>query len=237
MLFAAVPGVGRRVCGDATGSHSLLRSLLSSSGLGFALALVLGLAAPASALVISGTATTFAGEPLEVSFEIDDEIDPGNVVITLSVEPKDMLGDLRGFFAHIGDESLIPGLSAFGDDVTVTKFAANALSDVGRGGNVYGGGSPCPCDIAIGIGEPGIGPDDISRTVFTLTHESQNLTADLFLGQLVGIRVTSVGEEGSGRNPSSKLIGTVPIPEPATSMLFALGLAGLASVGRRPEAA
>jgi hypothetical protein len=197
-----------------------------------AIAGLLLLAAPlAGASILSSTATSFTGDPLTVAIQIDDETDPGNLQITLSVVGEGDIGDLRGFFAHVSDESLLPGLSVTGDLVRGSFFDANDVINVGRGSNLNGGGSPCPCDLGIEIGNPGIGRgDDFQSVMLTLSHVSEDLTVALFRDQPFGIRVTSVGSIDGSREGSSKLIGVVPEPTTATLMLFGLG--GLASVSR-----
>ena len=106
-----------------------------------------------------------------------------------------------------------------------------ASSTSGGGSNLQGGGSPCPCDLGIEIGSPGLGHgDDYQSVTFTLSHASLDLDVSLFQGQSFGVRATSVGDVDGSREGSSKLIGVVP--EPSTALLALLGLSGLASIGR-----
>ncbi|MGH7336852.1 MAG: PEP-CTERM sorting domain-containing protein, partial [Myxococcota bacterium] len=98
---------------------------------------------------------------------------------------------------------------------------------------------PCPCDLGVAIGTPGIGRDDIFTTTFVL-DATADLVLDDFAGELIGIRVTSV-RDGFGdpkdefkdgpRGGSAKLV--VTIPEPSTALLIALGLGALGYAGRR----
>ena len=199
---------------------------------GIALAGLLLLAAPlAGAAVLSSASSSFTGDPLTVAIQIDDETDPGNLQITLSGEGDGEIGDLRGFFAQVADESLLPGLTVSGDLIRGGVFDANGVIDVGRGSNLNGGGSPCPCDLGVEIGRPGIGRgDDFPSVLLTLSHVSEDLTVALLRDQEFGIRVTSVGSIDGSREGSSKLIGVVP--EPSTATLMLLGLGGLASITR-----
>jgi len=180
-----------------------------------------------SAAILEATSSSFTGSALSVSIVIDDEADPGNLVITLEVETADPTGDLRGFFAQVSDESLLAGLSVTGTEITDSVFDANAVINLGGGNNLNGGGTPCPCDLGLEIGSAGIGSDDIQQVTFTLSHLTESLTADLFNGEAFGVRATSVGSPTGSRNGSSKLSGVVP--EPSTALLMGLGLAGLAS--------
>jgi hypothetical protein len=195
------------------------------------LALLLPFATNAAAAVIQSTASAFTGDPLLVTVTIDDGADPGNLVITLSVDDDGRIGDLRGFFANVTDESVLSGLSVTGALVTSSQFSADGVINLGGGSNLQGGGSPCPCDLGIEIGSPGLGHgDDYQSVSFTLSHASLDLDVSLFQGQSFGVRATSVGDIDGSREGSSKLIGVVP--EPSTALLALLGLSGLASIGR-----
>ncbi len=184
------------------------------------------------ASVIETAATSFTGDPLTVSITIDDETDPGNLVITLAVDGAGAVGDIRGFFGHVADESLVSGLSVSGANVTDSQFDANRVRNLKGGNNLNGGGSPCPCDLGVEIGTSGIGRDDIQSVTFTLSHVDMDLDVSFLAGEYLGVRATSVGGVSGGRNGSSKLS---VIPEPATGLLMMLGLAGLAVAGRRGD--
>lgn len=192
-----------------------------------AAALLLGSPTPTHATTLEASASPFTGDPLTVSILIDDERDPGNLVIELAVDGGGNTADLRGLFAHVADESLLTGLSVLGDDVSPLIASADGVINPGRGNNLNGGGSPCPCDLGIEIGSAGIGRDDIQSVTFTLTHATESLDVSLFDGQLFGVRATSVGASDGPRNGSSKLFGVVP--EPTTAVLMMLGLAGLSA--------
>ena len=141
-----------------------------------------------------------------------------NGAIQVSVSVADgYIGDLRGLFFHIGNESLISSLSIAGSNVTNTKFGpANSVDSVD--GAVI---SPGKFDFGVEIGTEGIGKDDIRSTTFTISSSAKTLTLADFInanpnGFDVGVRITSVGSDRQG---SSKLGGEIPgdtfTPNPA----------------------
>jgi hypothetical protein len=176
----------------------------------------------ASAATSTSILVPFTGSDIEVELTLSDDLDDGRIRGHLEV--VDGIGDLRGVFLNLSDSSLLGGLSVGGDDVT--DFETGDSKNLGQGNNLNGGGSPCPCDIGVSFGSPGIGWDDIQQTMFIIYHQTEYLDLDLFIDQLAGVRVTSVGDdEYSGREGSSKLYGVVP--EPSTAVLLMLGLLGL----------
>ncbi len=203
-------------------SRSKLTCLLLSS------ALLLGLATAASAAIVTAPATSTKGKPVSGSITIDDAIDPGNLVITLSLDA--IKGNVRGFLTHVADESLLAGLSVVGGKA----FDVDA-NDIGK--SKKNKGTACPCDLGVAFSSK----SGTSVTI-TLTHATQDLTVGLFYGQdfaikANGIKVASTSRGGRGYANgigSSVLEGRVPnpIPEPATATLMALGLAGLSYAGR-----
>ena len=166
----------------------------------------------------------------QVKITLDDEIDPGNIKITAEVVSP--MADLRGLFFHVGDESLVDGLSADGDDVNNTDFDVNDVFSVGAGNNIRGGGdaNPGPFDAGIEIGTSGISNDDIASTMLTLSHDTQDLDLSFLLNQPIAVRLMSVGTDAGGRGGSSKIFGTItpdpgpPIPEPTAAFLWLAGL-------------
>ena len=83
-----------------------LASLLTS------LLVLIGLASTAGAAIVTAPATSGGTRPVDGTLTIDDGIDPGNLVLTFTVDAA--AGDIRGFLAQIADESLISGLSVVG---------------------------------------------------------------------------------------------------------------------------
>ena len=193
----------------------LLLAALSAVG-------VLASAYSARATSVELFATPFTGNDTSVRIVLDDA--GGDITVTLTVDHGP--ADLRGFFISIKDFSLLDGLDVTGDDVTDWKKDGDGVINLGQGNNLNGGGTPCPCDLGVTIGTPGKGKDDISATTFVIDADA-NLTLDDFAGKEIGVRVTSEGAKLLVKVPEQ-----LPIPEPSTALLLALGAAGLGYAGR-----
>ena len=122
------------------------------------------------------------------------------------------IGDLNGLFFDIADESLLGEMVATGDDVTGMIFEANDVTKVDNYNNIRGEllKDLGKFDGGVQFGTAGMAEDDIRETSFVLSHESADLTADLFLGMDFAARLTSVGPEGGARDGSSKIGGQAP---------------------------
>jgi RTX calcium-binding nonapeptide repeat (4 copies) len=135
--------------------------------------------------------------------------------ITSSFDKPD-IADLRGLFFHVSNESLLSGLLITGSHVTSSSVSANKVIDLKNGVNMNGLGH---FDIGVEFGTPGMSTDDIQETTFTLTHTSQPLTIEFVTEQGFGARLTSVSDDGIGRELSLKLVGQSPeaplLPPPA----------------------
>jgi hypothetical protein len=191
---------------------------------------------PAGATVVETTATSYAGPEVAMTLRADDAAVPGSLVITLTVAgPGATLADLRGFFLHVADESLVSGLSVVGDAVTGSLFLANGVSRVENGKYFNAIKQPCPCDLGVELGTPGIRTDDLQTVTFTLSHATAALDVSLLIDQQFGAFLGNVGPAGD-REHGSKVIGLIPVPEPGPALLLGLGLAGIASVRSRPVA-
>lgn len=197
------------------------------------LLILLGLASSANAASVTATATSANGQPISGSLTIDDGIDPGNLVITLTLDV--LQGDVRGFLAQIADESLISGLEVVGLNGRSTQFRQNKVGSSIKARGLGASGVACPCDLGVKF------PAQTGTSVtFTLTHETEDLTIALFYGQDFAIKASRVRLEssnGQGRSKGIKndiLLGRVPnpVPEPTTALLMALGLGGLSYAGR-----
>ncbi len=149
-----------------------------------------------------------------------------------------MTGDLRGFYAHIADESLLAGLSISGTNISDSSFVADSVNNFGWGTYITTGSSGCGfegCDFGVEIGTHGIKNDDIQSVTFVLAHSTLDLTADLFADQIFALRVSNVGTPDGDRSSFSKLSGKVVVPEPSTAIMMLLGLTGLTLAGRTPK--
>lgn len=192
---------------------------------------LLGIATSADALSIDTLTEPFTGTDTAVRVELTEE--GGDIRVTATVTLG--IADLRAVYLDIANDALLDGMSAEGEFVTSYQFDANGVINLGHGSNLHGGGTPCPCDIGVQLGTPGIGKDDILSTTFLL-HSSVPLTLADFADQLVGVRVTSVGPDPDSRGGSAKLAGTfpetVPVPEPNPGLLTGLGLGALSFASR-----
>jgi len=138
------------------------------------------------------------------------ELDDGSIQVTLDVlSDTGEIGDLRGLFFSLNDDSLTDGLTITGADVTNTQTDANSVTNLGSGTNMNGAvvHEAGKFDAAVEFGTEGMSDDDIRTTTFIISHDSEALTLEDFAGQPVGIRLTSVGEEDGDREASLKLLG------------------------------
>ncbi|SDC12361.1 hypothetical protein [Ruegeria marina] len=148
------------------------------------------------------------------------QLENGDIRVDLQVLEGDdpdatgQIGDINGLFFNVADDSLLNGMTVTGDDVTGSQFAAGSVNNLGNGVNMHGtqegetSETANGFDAGIAIGHTGIGGgDDIRATSFTLSHPD-GLSLEDFSGEFFGLRLTSVGDEGSDdREDSLKLIG------------------------------
>lgn len=82
--------------------------------------------------------TTFHGPNGLQAEVVIDEVG-GDLVVSIEVlEGGGDIGDIRGLFFDVPDESLLSGLDAVGTDVTRDKFYADGVYNLGHGANIKG---------------------------------------------------------------------------------------------------
>ena len=119
----------------------------------------------------------------------------GTLTFTLTQRPG-YVGDLRGLFFDVSDESLIGSLTATATrDLTELRQGNDTVRDLGNGANMNGLlGRDAGYDVGIEIGDSGLKTnDDIRAFTFTLGSSSRALTLADFSAVDFGARVTSVG--------------------------------------------
>jgi VCBS repeat-containing protein len=110
------------------------------------------------------------------------------------------LGDLRGLFFDVTDETLIGTLSAAPTSL-LTEFQQgnDTVRNLGQGVNMQGLlGSDGGYDVGIEIGTQGIGANDVRSFSFTLDSSLCDLTLDDFATVDFGLRIASVGQDTNG---------------------------------------
>lgn len=215
----------------------------------FILALLAGFPVYGSAAVTMQTLDEFTGGDAQAKVTLADDgeagVNTGEIKVT--VEVVDAItgntGDLRGVWLDI--DPMVADEDGFLNDLSVTSLSGGPVTDsefgpagtvnnLGGGNNLNGGGTPAPFDMGFEIGNPGLmgGSDDFQMTMFTLSHQSTNLTLAMFAGQDIGVRLTSVGPISGDRSDSSKLgtpggDGAVPLPASFIVWSFVCGVVGL----------
>lgn len=117
-----------------------------------------------------------------------------------------IVGDLRGLFFDMADESILKSLviTAASTDI---RIGDDSIKDLGDGSNMNGLlGTDKGYDIGIEIGTSGIGKDDIQSYSFTLDSTARDLSLSDFAHVDFAARLTSVGVVGGTRVDSSKLL-------------------------------
>lgn len=147
---------------------------------------------------------------LEVTLSLT-ELETGEVQVDVTMPDGGdaVIGDIRGIFFNVADESKLDDMTVAGADVTEEEFDANDVSNLGKGNNINGEivNNYGKFDAGVGIGNPGAGKDDLQDTSFVLSHP-EGLSLEDFEGQEFALRLTSVGDADGDREGSLKLVGT-----------------------------
>jgi hypothetical protein len=126
----------------------------------------------------------------------------GTIVFTIQSLGGD---DIRGFFFHLADESLLGGLqfSSLDPSIVETRVGNDNVIDMGNGANMRGAVRD-GFDVGLEFGTPGAGHDVITGPVsFTLGHATQDLTLDDIAHVLFGARMTSSGAKITEVSPAA----------------------------------
>jgi VCBS repeat-containing protein len=138
------------------------------------------------------------------------ETSNGALSFTITQE-NGVIGDLRGVFFDVADESLLSTLKVNANSSDI-RIGDDLIRDLGDGSNMNGlTGSDKGYDVGIEIGTAGIGKDDIQGYTFTLSSTARNLTLADFSQVDFGVRLTSVGMISGKRVDSSKLLENTSI--------------------------
>ncbi|MFO1326007.1 MAG: hypothetical protein U1F56_01515 [Rubrivivax sp.] len=124
----------------------------------------------------------------------------GKLRVTATVNAASQVGDLRGLFFHVSDQSLLGGLSITGatSPVGTVQQSANAVSNLGGGVSMVGPNAPLDVGIAFGTASI-VGADDIRSVSFTLEHSTQSLSLALLQQMAFGAGAVLTRPSVSGR--------------------------------------
>lgn len=117
-----------------------------------------------------------------------------------------VIGDLRGLFFDLADESILKSLVVTAASTDI-RIGDDSIKDLGDGANMNGlTGTDKGYDVGIEIGTAGIGANDIRSYSFTLDSTARDLTLRDFANVDFAARLTSVGVISGARADSSKLL-------------------------------
>lgn len=200
--------------------HSTRRALRNC------LAVLLVVSFPGLAQALSSTSLLTDPESgTSVNVIFDDSIDPGNIVISLDIEPSPILSlgadaSLTGFFIRVDNAE--PELVVSGADVFQNGFFGSTTN-----------ADPCPCYSITELGSDGlVDPTGIRSTTLELSA-SVPLSLAGFDGDTFLVAL-SIRDSEYGEPKLVKLRGFITvIPEPSTAAFMLLGLMGLSAGSRR----
>lgn len=148
-----------------------------------------------------------------------------------------VIGDLRGLFFDVADESIIKSLSVspLSAGLTQIRMGNDSVTDLGGGANMngllggIGGTDTAGYDVGLEIGTSGIGKDDYQAFSFSLSSSSRFLTLADISSVNFGARLTSVGTITGARTDSSKMLETTSTAISAASDTAVAGENGLST--------
>jgi len=170
---------------------------------------------------------SFSGPDIQVTILLQTLDDGSGVKITVTETDSSLIGDIRGVFFHVKDESKLDTIEVTGTDggpVTSSVVGpANTVQSVANDVRMNGDGNKHKYDVGVAIGNMGIAKDDdFQTTTFIVTGVT---TADFTKAEEFGVRLTSVGPTDGSRGDSSKVYGypdcTCPAQAPARRALSA----------------
>lgn len=154
---------------------------------------------------------TGSDEIAPTTLTISEAADGGlSFTVTNVGDGDNQIGDIRGVFMDVADDSLLGTLAVAGDDVTEFD-QSGSVSNLGNGATVSGV-PDSPYEIGIEIGSAGAATDDIQTTTFSLSSFARDLTLDDLALESFAVRATSVGDADGARDGSDKLYGVAPYP-------------------------
>ena len=150
-------------------------------------------------LINDSTASTGTQPLLQVTITAN-----ADGTVTFSITQIDTagaaLGDLRGLFFDLADESLLGSLTSTATSgLTEMQQGNDSVVNLGDGATMAGlVGDNGGYDVGIEIGTSGLSKDDIRSFSFTLDSSMRDLTLADFSGVSFGARLTSVGIDLDG---------------------------------------
>lgn len=143
----------------------------------------------------------FSGLSINVDVTVLN-VDAG-IQITVAVDDDTLIGDFRGVFFEVTDADAITDIYEVSSWIADNDGVDRVSNDV----VMKGGGKNMPTyNVGVEIGSMGKSFDDYQSYTFTVAGVT---TDDISDTSYFGIRLTSVGEEHSDREESSKIYGPV----------------------------
>lgn len=140
------------------------------------------------------------------------ELGDGTLQFTITNDQDNdgLIGDIRGLFFDVADDTLLGGLTFTGAEITEVQQDGDVSN---LGGGVTTNGVPnSPFEIGIEFGTSGMSTDDYQTVTFVMSSADRALTLDDIALESLAVRQTSVSSADGGREDSDKLYGDAPYP-------------------------